>query len=311
MDIHRLLNPEPDPREKHLTRKSPEASDGMQDSDNGLLEAENKPESASGSIVELDGTSIELAYTADAAYSGTSIASSGSPTLTLPSIRTASPAVSSSSSNSVEENPRSWTLREYHILSNLRSRGFGWDQISQCLPGRSPGACFDRSKSTRLIAGNAHPHWVAEEEKLLVTLKNKGFGWPEIADHLPARTPDGCKNRWYEKFHQPPRRQVLRHKDIFQSELSGTFSNPARPDCLESTHVPGATSQAHDTTATNQNAMPHLRLLAPKPPSNAESFQMDAYPYGQEFRHYLELDHHISDKTRLQPHLFPPTPRDW
>lgn len=107
-----------------------------------------------------------------------------------------------------------WTPDELALLASLRSRGSGWDEIRQEIPGHtSSNACRTQwYKEAEGIEGPSSHHrprsqsggtkdrWSAEEIEILVALRNTiGPRWEEIRKHIPGRTADGCKTRFRTK----------------------------------------------------------------------------------------------------------------
>lgn len=116
---------------------------------------------------------------------------------------TALSLVSPAGSSSVD-NSRLWTKKEYEILLRRRQLDWDWERLSQPLPGRSAEQCRERWENPRPVTTKVHPNWAPEEERILVARKRRGQDWAEIANYLPARTIEGCKNRWYEKHYNAP-----------------------------------------------------------------------------------------------------------
>lgn len=72
-----------------------------------------------------------------------------------------------------------------------------WNQISQCVPGRSPRQCRDRWMNYLKPSLTFEP-WTNTEDELLVSLVNKyGTHWTKMSSSFPSRSKNAIKNRWY------------------------------------------------------------------------------------------------------------------
>ena len=115
-----------------------------------------------------------------------------------------------------------WTRREDELLITLRKQGCDWPEIGKRVE-RRPENCESRwyqsfcpqlsgmEKSeiaqalSRKSSGAANSQtaricrrWSSSEENLLITLKEQGHYFEEIAKHLPNRTIKSCRAHWYE-----------------------------------------------------------------------------------------------------------------
>ena len=100
---------------------------------------------------------------------------------------------------------RFWTPAEYKVAVAGREDKKCWDEIAEKLPGRTAEdcrRCIEEPKSRGMLGDGSHPHWTEEEENILGDLKRQGKEWSEIAQALPARSPNGCQSRWRQKFEQ-------------------------------------------------------------------------------------------------------------
>ena len=64
-------------------------------------------------------------------------------------------------------------------------------------------------KSSIPTAVKPRHYWKLEEEQLLISLRESGKSWPEIATQLPLRSANSRRNRWNEQLHkiQGPRKK--------------------------------------------------------------------------------------------------------
>ena len=110
-----------------------------------------------------------------------------------------------------------WEEWEDQIVVTQRTAGESWERISEMLPPRTPGSVKGRGEllmkqqpqeavtpqkqpfKKRSVPTEVKPrhYWKLEEEQLLVRLRESGKIWPEIATHLPLRTPNSCRNHWH------------------------------------------------------------------------------------------------------------------
>ena len=107
---------------------------------------------------------------------------------------------------------RFWTPAEYKMVVAGHEDDKGWDEIAETLPGRTTvdcRRCIEEPKSRGMLGDGSHPHWTEEEENMLCELKRQGKKWNEIAQVLPARSPNGCQSRWRQKF-EPPKEKKRR-----------------------------------------------------------------------------------------------------
>ena len=98
---------------------------------------------------------------------------------------------------------RFWTLGEYRILATGHANNEDWETIADKLPGRNfeeCRKCIEEPNSRGLLGEGSHPHWTAEEERILIDLRDQGKEWSDIATALPARSANGCQTRWRYKF---------------------------------------------------------------------------------------------------------------
>ena len=217
--------------------------------------------------------------------------------------------------SAVERTPGSWTENEYKILIKFRQYGWSWEQISDFLPGRSAEACCKRWRMSHIIAPRSHPRWVSEEEDILVSLRDRGRDWSEIANFLPARTPDGCKNRWYEKHRQTLQKLKSRDNAALTNNLCRTLSSRIeRPSSHTYRRALGKASPTanpavkinplHQThTKSGYHAGNHLRRIAPKPGSGGELPRTPTVPAVQAFPTRLIDIGHLGADHECQYHL--------
>ena len=95
---------------------------------------------------------------------------------------------------------RKFTPQEDETLKLLiyKSGSFNWKRISEFMPGRSAKQCRDRYFNYLSEEITSDP-WRKEEDEILLTyLSYIGTKWVEIARHLPGRSGNNVKNRWYK-----------------------------------------------------------------------------------------------------------------
>lgn len=95
---------------------------------------------------------------------------------------------------------RKFTPQEDEALKFLISQ-FGsdnWIQIAQLMPGRNPKQCRDRFYNYLSEFQRKDPWEPREDEILLNLLSIIGTKWVEIARHIPGRSGNDAKNRWYK-----------------------------------------------------------------------------------------------------------------
>lgn len=73
-----------------------------------------------------------------------------------------------------------------------------WVNVAKLLPGRNSMQCRDRYINYLSKEITKEP-WTPQEDKIILE-KYKQFGkrWVEIAKHLPGRSGNNVKNRWYK-----------------------------------------------------------------------------------------------------------------
>lgn len=86
-----------------------------------------------------------------------------------------------------------------HLLFLICSIGScDWMKIAESMPGRSAKQCRDRYFNYLSEPQKKEP-WIKEEDdKLLSLLSIIGPKWVEISKHLPGRSGNNVKNRWYK-----------------------------------------------------------------------------------------------------------------
>ena len=214
-----------------------------------------------------------------------------------------------------EYNPRPWTQDEYDMLQRLREHYCSWERIPDSLPGRSPEACRTRWEDSSCIPPGSHPNWVPEEDDILVASKSQGHEWQEIASKLPARTPDGCKNRWYEKHHTSSPKADPWYKSFHHPVSHRTSSGQKRRRSLQNSkrHVRGLDSTASRTTSipssqrhrrTAHRYWTGIRLpqLAPKPQPDAELETMSNYNQDQIIQYRLAIKNLEANSRKTRQH---------
>ena len=113
-----------------------------------------------------------------------------------------------STTNSMEaQRPggRFWTPGEHRLVVDSRLKNESWETIAHKMPGRTAEDCrryIEEPRSRGIPGTGSHPHWTAEEERIVCELKSQRKTWHEIAEILPARSATGCRTRWKEKFSQ-------------------------------------------------------------------------------------------------------------
>lgn len=95
---------------------------------------------------------------------------------------------------------RKFTPQEDENLKILITRigTHNWEIISQYMPGRTAKQCRDRF-CNYLIEPHTNEPWSNDEDNTLLRLLSiVGPKWTKIAQHLPKRSGNDVKNRWYK-----------------------------------------------------------------------------------------------------------------
>lgn len=120
---------------------------------------------------------------------------------------------------------RSFEDWEDQIIIERRTAGERWEDISKLLTHRNARtlscrwnhALRHRIEDTVVLSiPGRKPNWTLEEEQLLVSLRESGKSWNEVAKELPNRTAKRCCERWYKPFlavERPPRKSLLEWKE--------------------------------------------------------------------------------------------------
>ncbi|KAH0795992.1 Myb-like DNA-binding domain containing protein [Histomonas meleagridis] len=93
----------------------------------------------------------------------------------------------------------SWTRQEDEIIINfVAANGCKtWTKLASLLPGRIGKQCRERWFN-HLDPNISRSPWTPEEDRILYKLhKEYGNHWSKISQHMPTRTDNMIKNRWY------------------------------------------------------------------------------------------------------------------
>jgi hypothetical protein len=93
----------------------------------------------------------------------------------------------------------SWTRQEDEvIISYVQMNGCkAWTKLAKMLPGRIGKQCRERWMN-HLDPQISRDPWTPEEDQMLVSLHDQyGNSWSKIAAHMPTRSDNMIKNRWY------------------------------------------------------------------------------------------------------------------
>ena len=97
-----------------------------------------------------------------------------------------------------------FSQQEDEMLLSLISKNGpqNWNIISKSMPGRTAKQCRDRYCNYLSVPNNNRP-WNEEEDQLLLTfLSLFGPKWVEISRHIPGRSGNNVKNRWYKHLNK-------------------------------------------------------------------------------------------------------------
>ncbi|KAL2041121.1 hypothetical protein N7G274_006065 [Stereocaulon virgatum] len=178
---------------------------------------------------------IKMATTEKSAY--TTTASTPSST-TQQSSNAENVASTTDSTKAQGPGGRFWTPGEHRLVVDSRLKNESWEIIAQKLPGRTAEDCRRYIEEPRLReqpGTGSHPHWTAEEERIVFELKSQRKTWHEIAEVLPARSGNGCRVRWMDKFSQKKEKKrrwwEIAHEARMElvRDRSGNEQRSARP----------------------------------------------------------------------------------
>ena len=95
---------------------------------------------------------------------------------------------------------KKFTPEEDEILKMLlnQDKSYNWKNVSEFLPGRTPKQCRDRYANYLSNYISNEPWKKEEDELLLMYLSLFGTKWVEISHHIPGRSGNNVKNRWYK-----------------------------------------------------------------------------------------------------------------
>lgn len=114
---------------------------------------------------------------------------------------------------------------EDQIIIERRTAGETWEDISKLLTTRTALTLCCRwnqvlkhriGDTVALSIPKRNPRWTLGEEQLLVSLRESGKNWNEVAKQLPNRNAKRCCERWYKPFlavERPPRKSMLQWEE--------------------------------------------------------------------------------------------------
>jgi hypothetical protein len=102
-----------------------------------------------------------------------------------------------------------WTAEEDAMLGQLAKRfNKDWSKLAEYFPSKSIGNIKKRFLNKH-DPDQKKISWTAAEDDIIMLLFSKqGCSWTQIAEHLPGRSPDSIKNRFYGTL-----RKRLPHED--------------------------------------------------------------------------------------------------
>jgi hypothetical protein len=121
----------------------------------------------------------------------------------------------------------SWTRQEDEvIIQYVRTHGCtAWTKLAKMLPGRIGKQCRER------WLNHLDPHisrdtWTSEEDRALMMLHEQyGNSWSKIAAHMPTRSDNMIKNRWYSTLAKKAD-QIETAVDSGMTEKVALFQSP-------------------------------------------------------------------------------------
>jgi hypothetical protein len=135
----------------------------------------------------------------------------------------------------------SWTRQEDEmIIHYVRTNGCtAWTKLAKMLPGRIGKQCRERWLN-HLDPQISRAPWTAEEDALLMMLHEQhGNSWSKIAAHMPTRSDNMIKNRWYSTLAKKVG-DVEICNDSARSEKVGVFQGgPIPPEGLPCPGIEG------------------------------------------------------------------------
>lgn len=115
-----------------------------------------------------------------------------------------------------------------------------WVLIASMMPGRNPKQCRDRFCNYLSEFRQIGP-WTQEEDDLLLTLLQEyGSKWVEISRHIPERSENDVKNRWYKHLRKdyPEINELIIMRNSKNKKVDSKLESEKKPEKdLESKNV--------------------------------------------------------------------------
>jgi len=201
-------------------------------------------------------------------------------------------SVLSSPGSSLMPDPNEFSADDDRSIRKWREKdGLCWSDIAERLPGRTQQTVTDRyydviigkqaENKAALLAARYDPNslhgtrYTDEESEKVLTLRDQGLNWQEMADQMPGRTPVSVQNHYYGALMGPKRGKAAQADSTPSKQTQPNQPRAATPllkQALNNQTKRASLGSSAATAAQDRLAQygmtppPGRRALAPAPP---------------------------------------------